>query len=815
MLTDLRYALRMLIKAPAFTIIAIAALALGIGANTAIFSVVDAVLLRPLPYPHSEQLVLLRESVLGLFDTGSVGYPNYLDWRAGQHSLTDLALVRSDSMNLSSQMQDTPPERVDGGSITANFLTIMQMPPILGRNFTAAEDVPHGPRVALISEGLWKRRFGGAKNVIGKKLIVDTVPREIVGVVPAQMRVLRKADVFVPFSDLRADKSVLQRGNHPGFTAIGRLKPGVTLEQARADLDNIARNLEKRYPDSNTGRRVNMRTLLEAVAGNYRASLNLLLVAVFCVLLIACANVANLQLARALSRGKELAVRAAMGASRWRLVRLLLIESTVLAIAGAVTGLVIAIWSFDAIHALSPAQATRFQETRLDLTTLAFTGGIAVVCGILVGIWPAWRVSRLASLSGVLHEAGTRSGSEGAGRQRARGALVITQVALALVLLAGAGLTLKSFWRSQTAPLGFEPGGILTMTLSLPQARYDSKEKVASFYKQLVERIEALPGVTAAAVGQNVPFDDTEWDSSYHVTGTPPSPPGHEPSAEVNIITSDYFKVLKMPILRGRNFGPEETLGGPRTVIVDNLFVEKNFPDRDPMGQRIDDNQTLDKNPPPLTIVGVVPHVRSDVPGEQFDRLNLPQIYFSQAQMPETENSLLVRTTLAEPMSLGNTIVKQVQEIDPDQPVASISTMRQNISQSLATRRLTMTLLGAFAALALVLASVGLYGVMALSVAQRTREFGIRLALGAPRQDVFKLALGRGLLLVGVGLALGFLGALGAGQALTSFLYNVGSFDPAALLTAIVALAGVAVLACWFPARRATRVDPIVALRYE
>jgi putative ABC transport system permease protein len=474
MLTDLRYALRMLIKAPAFTIIAIAALALGIGANTAIFSVVDAVLLRPLPYPHSEQLVLLRESVLGLFDTGSVGYPNYLDWRAGQHSLTDLALVRSDSMNLSSQMQDTPPERVDGGSITANFLTIMQMPPILGRNFTAAEDVPHGPRVALISEGLWKRRFGGAKNVIGKKLIVDTVPREIVGVVPAQMQVLRKADVFVPFSDLRADKSVLQRGNHPGFTAIGRLKPGVTLEQARADLDNIARNLEKRYPDSNTGRRVNMRTLLEAVAGNYRASLNLLLVAVFCVLLIACANVANLQLARALSRGKELAVRAAMGASRWRLVRLLLIESTVLAIAGAVTGLVIAIWSFDAIHALSPAQATRFQETRLDLTTLAFTGGIAVVCGILVGIWPAWRVSRLASLSGVLHEAGTRSGSEGAGRQRARGALVITQVALALVLLAGAGLTLKSFWRSQTAPLGFEPGGILTMTLSLPQARYDS-----------------------------------------------------------------------------------------------------------------------------------------------------------------------------------------------------------------------------------------------------------------------------------------------------------------------------------------------------
>jgi putative ABC transport system permease protein len=815
MLIDLRYAIRMLLKAPAFTVIAVGALALGIGANTAIFSMVDAVLLRPLPYPQSDRLVLLREKVLGLFDTGAVSYPNYLDWRASHHTLTDLALVRSESMNLSSQMQDTPPERVNGGLVTANFLTVTQMPPILGRNFTEAEDIPNGPRVALISEGLWKQRFGGAKNVIGRKLIVDTVPREIIGVFPAEMRVFRKGEVIVPLSDLRADKNVLERNNHPGFTAIGRLKPGVTLAQARADFDNIGRNLAKRYPDSNTGRGINTRTLLEATAGDYRASLNLLLVAVLCVLLIACANVANLQLARALSRGKELAVRAAMGASRWRLVRLLLIESTVLALAGAIAGLVIAIWSFDAIHALSPAQASRFQETRLDLPTLAFTAGIAVVCGILVGIWPAWRVSQLASLSGVLHETGTRSGSDSATRQRARGVLVITQVALALVLLAGAGLTLKSFWRSQTAPLGFEPEGILTMTLSLPEARYDSKEKVATFYKQLIERIETLPGVTAAALGQNIPFDDTEWDSSYHLTGTAPSPPGHEPSAEVNIITTDYFKVLKMPILRGRNFGPEEVLGRPRSIIVDDLFVRKNFPNENPIGRHLDDNQTLEKNPPPLTIVGVVPHVRSDVPGEAFDRLNLPQIYFAQAQMPEHENSLLLRTSLAEPMAVANAVVKEVQTMDPDQPVASISTMQKNISQGLATRRLTMTLLGTFAALALVLASVGLYGVMALSVTQRTREFGIRLALGAPRQDVFRLALRRGLLLVGIGLVVGLLGALGAGRILTSVLYNVGSFDAVALLSAIIALAGVALLACWFPARRATRVDPIVALRYE
>jgi putative ABC transport system permease protein len=805
----------MLLKAPSFTVIAIAALALGIGANTAIFSVVDAVLLRPLPYPQSDRLVLLREKILGLFDTGSVSYPNYLDWRASQKSLTDLALVRQESMNLSSQAEDTPPERISGGSITANFLTIMEMPPILGRDFTAADDTPHGPRVALISQGLWKRRFAESKHVIGKKLIVDTVPREIVGVVPEEMRVIRNAQVFVPFSDLRADKNVLERGNHPGFTAVGRMKPTVTLEQARADFDNIARNLEKHYADSNTGRRVNVRTLLEATVSDYRASLNLLLVAVVCVLLIACANVANLQLARALSRSKELGVRAAMGASRWRLVRLLLIESSLLAVVGAIVGLVIAIWSFDAIRILSPAHAARFQETRLDIVTLGFTAGIAILCGVLVGIWPAWRVSRLVSLSDVLHEAGTRGGSDSSAKQRSRSVLVITQVALALVLLAGAGLTLKSFWRSQTAPLGFEPRGILTLTLSLPEARYNSKEKVAAFHRQLIERVEALPGVTSAAIGQNIPFDETEWDSSFHVTGTPPSPPGHEPSAEVNIISNDYFKVMKMPILRGRNFGSQEVLGRPRALIIDDLLAQRYFPNESPIGKQFDDNQTLDKNPPPLTVVGVVPHVRSDVPGEEFDRLNLPQMYFSAAQLPEHENSLVIRTAMADPTSLANAVVREVQTIDPDQPVASIATMEKNISQSLATRRLTMTLLGTFAALALILASIGLYGVMALSVTQRTREFGIRLALGAPRRDVFRLALGRGLLMVGIGLVVGFLGAIGAGRALTSLLYDVGSLDPAAFLTAIIALSLVTLIACWFPARRATRVDPMIALRYE
>jgi putative ABC transport system permease protein len=813
-MTDLRYAIRMLLKSPLFSIIAIVALALGIGANTAIFSVVDAVLLRPLPYPEPDRLILLRERMIW-FETGAVSYPNYLDWRAAQRSFTDLALFRRDSMNLSSRDETSPPERVQGGVMSWNLMRVVGLQPILGRDFSATEDVPGGPKVALISEGLWKRRFGSSKKILGQRLVVDAVPRMIVGVLPNEMKMMRASDVYLPLGEMRADKNVLQRDNHPGFSVLGRLKPGVTLQQARGDLDSIAHELARKYPDSNTGRTINARGLLDAAVGDYRQNLNLLLVAVGCVLLIACANVANLQLARALARGKELAVRAAMGAGRWRLMRLLLVESALLGLIGGAIGLLIAIWSLDAIHALSPPQLSRFQETRIDLLTLGFTMAIAFLCGIIVGVWPAWRVSRLASLSGVLHEAGTRSGSDSANRQRARGALVITQVALALVLLAGAGLTLKSFWNSQNAALGFDPDDILTMTLSLPKARYDSNEKVENFNALLIQRVEALPGVAAAAIGENVPFDDSEWDSSFHLTGTPPNVRGQEPSAEVNVISLDYFKLMRMPILRGRNFGPEERPKQPRSVIIDDALAAHYFPNQDPIGQHIDDNQSEDKNPPPLTIVGVVPHVRPDVPGETFDRLHMPQMYFCAAQMPIHENNLLVRVKTGDPSQLAAAVVHEVQSIDPEQPVAEISTMKRNISQSLAARRLTMTLLGAFAALALVLASVGLYGVMALSVTQRTREFGIRLALGAPRSDVFRLALGRGLLLVGIGLGVGLLGALGAGRALTSLLYDVGSLDPGALLTAIVTLALVTLVACWFPARRATRVDPIVALRYE
>src|SRR5213076_2142980 len=545
LLSDIRYAFRMMAKQPGFAVLAILAFALGIGANTAIFSVVNAVLLRPLPYPEPARLINIRERT-PTFPGGSVSYPNFLDWRASQHSFTELSLFRREPYNLSSVKGGTPPERIGGGRVTANFFTVLGAPPQLGRDFTEADDVPHGPKVALISDKMWRKRFGASREVLGQHLLIDGVSYEIIGVLPSIARMPWLAEIYVPLGDVRTEPGVLLRDNHPGFGTLGRLKPGVTLDQARADLETIAIALEKKYPETNTGRRITSQLLLESSVGTYRQSLYLLLGAVGCVLLIACANVANLQLARMLVRGKELAVRSALGASGWRLTRQVLTESAVLALLGALAGVLLAIWSLDAILALSPRSVPRFQETRIDLAALIFTVVVAMISGVLVGIWPAWRISKSSSLALALHES-ARGSSDGLAKQRARAGLVVTQVALAVVLLAAGGLMLKSFWRAQQAPLGFDSHNILMMTVSLPEARYDKEEKINAFYDKLLAKVSSLPSVTAAAIGVNVPFDDNEWDSSFHITGTPAHEHGKEPSAEMNMISPDYFRALNMP----------------------------------------------------------------------------------------------------------------------------------------------------------------------------------------------------------------------------------------------------------------------------
>ena len=814
LLQDLRYALRILAKQPAFTAIAVLTLALGIGANTAIFSVVNALLLQPLPYPHPEQLVRIRERT-PVFPSGSVGYPNYLDWRANQRGFTDLALYRWGDANLSGTGVDNEPEHVIAARVTFNFLSILGVPPLLGRDFRESDDLPGSRKVVLISEGLWKRRFGGSAGMIGQQITVDGVPREVIGVLPSQVQIPRKTQVYVPVSELRADKNLLNRGNHQGFSVLARLKPGVTLAQATADLNNIAAELERRYPDTNTGRRIEALIYLESIVRDYKHGVALLLAAVGCVLLIACANVANLQLARALARERELAVRAALGASRTRLAMQVFVESAILALLGGSAGVLFALWGLDAIKAIAPANVARFQETRVDLMVLAFTAAIAVGAGMLVGLWPALRVSGNASFTLALHEGGRRT-SDGIQRQRARAGLVIAQVALALLLLAAAGLTLKSFRNAQQTPIGFNPHNVLTLLISLPKARYDTDEKVAAFHAQLVERVRALPGVRAAALGNNVPFDDTENDSYFHLTGTPPTPPGSEPSAEISAVTPGFFEVLGMPILRGRNFDATDRPNQAHSVIIDESFARRYFPGKDAIGQQIDDTQSEAKPPPPVTVIGIVPRTRNEAPGEDnSEKLNMVEMYYCLAQSPERRTSLLVRVASGDPLPLVPAIKCELQALDPDQAISSVSTMEKDVAKSLGTRRMLMSLLGAFAALALVLASVGLYGVMALTVTQRTRELGIRLALGANRVDVFRLVLGQGMVLVCTGLGIGLLGALGAGRGLASMLYGVGSWDLPALSFALFALSAVALVACWFPAQRATRVDPIIALRSE
>ncbi len=820
MLEDVRFALRQLGKNPSFTIIAVSALALGIGANTAIFSVVNAVLLRPLPYPRSDELVLLRDRLTkpGGFESGSVSYLNYLDWRAGQHSFVDLGLVRTEDVNLSAVDGASPPERIRAARVTANYLSLLQVPPRLGRDFVEKDDQPGAARVVLISERLWRNRFGALPFALGQRLNVDGVPREIIGVVSDRVRFPRDCDIVVPLADLRADHDFLSRGNHEAFSCVGRLKPGVTLQQASADLDIIARDLARRYPDSNTDRQVNAKLLLEFAVGEYRHLLHLLLAAVGCVLLIACSNVANLLLARSLSRSRELAVRAALGASRWRLARQVLVETGVIVLVGGCLATLIALWSLDIIRAIAPANVPRFQETSIDSRVVLFTTGVVALATVLVGIWPALRVSNSVSMANQLHETGAR-GSDGVRRQRARSVLVVAQVALAVVLLAAAGSTLKSFQRAERVPLGFNPRSVLSMSIALPAARYESPDKVRRFCEQVIEKVQTLPGVMAAAFCSNAPFSPNEWDSSFHITGTPPDPPGREPGSEMSIVSPDYFRVLEMSILRGRSFTAQDRAGRQLVMIIDERAAQRFFPGQDPIGKQIDDPVTVsepDQTGPPITIIGVVGHTRRSAPGERMEARNLAMMYFAAAQFPKNEQILMVRISPGhDPYALVNGIKREITALDPEQAVSNIATLEENIADSLASRRLSMSLFGVFAALALGLAGIGLYGVVALTVTQRTRELGIRVALGANRARVFRLVLGQGFVLVGIGLATGLLIAASTGRALASILYNVSAWDFTGFFSAALVLVGVAVIACCVPARRAMRVDPIIALRAE
>jgi putative ABC transport system permease protein len=806
---DVRFGVRMLLKKPVFTAIAVLALALGAGANTAIFSVVNGVLLRPLPYKDPEKLVRLGEwskQVPGM----SISYPNFKDWRERNRVFEGLAATQFDSYNLTGGDE---PERLQGRNVSYNFFDVLGVVPAVGRSFRADEDRAGAPRVAVLSHGLWQRRFGGDRKIVGKAIALNGESYTVVGVLPQDYRFGTQTDVFVPVGLKEDDETVRERDNHPGIYAVARLKDGVTFGQAQEEMKGIATRLAEEYPKENAGNSVTLTPLSEYFVGDIRASLLMLLAAVGFVLLIACANVANLLLARAASRSREIAVRKALGASRFRIVRQLLTESVMLAIAGGTVGLLLAMWGVDVLRRASLDLLPTTAEIGLDRTVLLFTFGISILTGLLFGLAPALSASK-TDLSESLKEGG-RSGAEGGPRNLVRSSLVVIEVALSVMLLVGSGLLVRSFMLLRETETGFRQENLLTLQLSY-RAGKEEGGKVVNFFRAVEEKVRALPGVEAAALSNGVPLLGSS-ETSFQIEGRPPAEPGKRPMTVAFWTTPGHLDAMGIRLLRGRFIDEHDTAGSLPVTVIDEEFARLYFSGEDPVGQYLAGDPEHDM--PHSQIVGVVAHVKNyglDSPGPVQ-----AEMYRPRAQVPDKYQpllaervSLLVRT-FSEPEALTAAVRRAVQEVDPNQPVYSVQTMEQVVSDSVASQRLSMMLLVIFAAVAVVLAAVGIYGVMSYAVARRTHEIGVRVALGAQGRDVLRLVLGQGMWLALVGVGVGLAGAYAATRVMSSLLYGVSATDPLTFALGALLLTAAALLACLVPARRATKVDPMEALRYE
>ncbi len=803
---NLRFALRQLRKSPGFTFVAVLTLALGIGANTAIFSVIYAVLLRPLPYPEAEHIQIITESDANQPQI-SISFPDYLDWKRDNTAFEEIAITRRESFNLSG-LEGRAPEQISGAIATANFFKVIGLQPQLGRVFTAEEDRVGGPLVTVISDRLWERIFARDPNVLGRSANFGNQSYTVIGVMPPEMFSPRTVEVWFPLMR-RTDDIVWQtRDNHPGLLGWGRLKNGVTPEKALAELKQVAARLAKQYPDSNSSVGVTVIPLLENQVGDYRASLTLLLGAVALVLLIACANLANLLAARGAARAREFAIRAAVGASRWQIIRQLLLESVVLALLGGALGLCFAAWGRDLLIALSPPGVPRFEGLALNGWVLVFTLALSFASSLLFGLWPAWHTSR-ADIQLALKSGGYGS-SEAPGVRRSRDLLVVAEVAVTLMLLSAAGLVLKSFANARGLGLGFDPHLLLSARVDLPEPTYSDANKLLNFSAALQEKLSALPGVENAALAANPPLM-TGWQTSFLPEGAPEPKPGKLPSAEMAVITSNYFQTLKTPLLRGRTFEAHDTKAAAPVLIVDQLLADRYFPGESAVGKRIR-MSTAEKGAREYrTIVGVVPHLK--VYGFE-EATTLPQAYLPMTQQPQTGLVVLLRTSLPS-KSFEKPVREIVAALDPAQPAFEFKTMQERVEETWATPRLMSFLLVCFAILALTLAVVGLYGVMAFHGLHRMREIGVRLALGAMPAQIRAMMLRQGMRLLGGGLALGFAGAFLAARVMQSLLFGVSANDPLIFGTVTLVLAGAALLACWIPARRASRVDPMITLRAE
>ena len=822
---DIRFAFRNLAKSPGFTIIAIATLALAIGANGAVFSLINALLIRPLPYQEPSRIALIWEqfATQGL-ERIPCSPPEYLDLEKQFQSGTGLAAFNYQAFNLGG---GDVPERVSGAVVTSSLFPLLGVEPIKGRTFAREEQGEGHDDVIVISERLWKRRFNADSMLVGKTLLLNGRSYTVIGVMPAKFefpiplfgvqgnQFAERVDIWKPVA---FTKNELEERGSRSYGMITRLRPGVSLSQAQAELDKIISNWKQTYKDNYSGGGFGAKIYLlhDQVAGGMRTGLAILLGAVVFVLLIACANLATMLLARASARERELAIRVALGAGRWRLLRQMLTESVLLSLVGAGFGIFLSVWGLELLKQIGSRTIPRLAEVNVDLVVLIVTAVVAVGTGILFGMIPAF-ASAKPELTEALKEGG-RSSTTGARRNQVRNSLVVAELALALVLLVGAGLLLKSYARVQNIDPGFDRRNILTAEVDLAETKYPQRGSdnynrgaaMTNFWNEALRRVRQLPGVEAAAFTIVLPLSGSNTDSSFSIEGAPMRPNEPGPDEELRIITSDYFRVLKTPLLRGRFFTEGDNADAPGVVIVNDALARKYWRNEDPLGKRITFSDPRKPDPKWLTIVGIMRGIRH----RALDVDPAPEYYLPLSQRAQSSMILAVRSK-QDPRSLSSAVRREIQSIDPDQPIANVRTLEAVTADSVAPRRMSMVLLGAFAGIALLLASVGIYGVISYLVVQRTHEIGVRMALGAQRADVLWLVVGHAAKLVGIGSAIGLLLALMSTRTLSALLYNVGAFDTATFILVTTALVAVALLASYIPALRATRADPMIALSHN